>query len=126
LITASGHDAPIVLFDEDYYDRWPVATSISRIIESSPLEWSTRIGLFGKWGEGKTSVLNFLDQEQREAGNVVIKYSPWGISNENELWKNFGDALLKGLKENGLAVTYFETACHWLKVRGSSVVKLDC
>ena len=71
LINSTGHDSPIVRIEQDFYERWPVATSISRIIASSPIEWSTRIGLFGKWGDGKTSVLNFLEQQQRDVGNIV-------------------------------------------------------
>jgi KAP family P-loop domain len=123
LINASGHDAPIFQLEQDYYDRWPIAMSISKIIESSPIEWSTRIGLFGKWGEGKTSVLNFLEQQQRKSGNIVIKYSPWGVSNEQELWKDFGKALVQGLKENKLGITHFKTALHWIKRNGSVTQK---
>lgn len=123
MINASGHDAPIFQLEQDYYDRWPVAMSISKIIESSPIEWSTRIGLFGKWGEGKTSVLNFLELQQRKSGNVVIKYSPWGVSDEQELWKDFGKTLIQGLKENGLSITPFETARNWIKGNGSSAQK---
>ena len=118
LINSTGHDSPIVRIEQDFYERWPVATSISRIIASSPIEWSTRIGLFGKWGDGKTSVLNFLEQQQRDVGNIVIKYSPWGVSNESELWTDFGKALMKGLKANGLTITGFESVRHWFKVNG--------
>jgi KAP family P-loop domain len=123
LNNASGHDAPIFQLEQDYYDRWPVAKFISKIIESSPIEWSTRIGLFGKWGEGKTSALNFLEQQQLEAGNVVIKYSPWGVSNELELWKDFGKVLVQGLKENGLSISAFQSALHWVKSNGRTTQK---
>lgn len=99
---ATGHDAPVGDRADDFYDRWAIATAISRVIESSPPEWSTRIGLFGRWGDGKTSVLNFLEKQQRDVGNIVIKYSPWGASTEAQVWKNFGVELIKGLSANGI------------------------
>lgn len=120
---ASGHDAPIARLEQDFYDRWPVATSISSIIESSPIEWSTRIGLFGKWGEGKTSVLNFLERQQQDAGNIVIKYSPWGVASEAELWKDFGESLLNGLRENGISIPFWTVAWQWVKVNAAVVKK---
>ncbi|GAB3352213.1 KAP family P-loop NTPase fold protein [Lysobacter tyrosinilyticus] len=95
---ASGHDAPVFYKSDDQYNRWPVATAISRAIQSSPLAWSTRIGLYGQWGEGKTSVLNFLAKQQAEAGNVVIRYTSWGASSDDEVWRGFSKALRDGLR----------------------------
>lgn len=101
-VMATGHDAPVGDRADDFYNRWAVATAISRVIASSPLEWSTRIGLFGRWGDGKTSVLNFLEKQQRAVGNIVIKYSPWGATTEAQVWKDFGGSLIKGLSANGI------------------------
>ena len=47
-VASFGHDAPISAREADIYDRWPTATAISRVIEASSTEWSTRIGIFGK------------------------------------------------------------------------------
>ena len=98
----AGHDAPVLTRAQDDYDRWPIATAISSVIASSPHEWSTRIGLYGKWGDGKTTVLNFLATQQQAAGNVVIRYSPWGVSNEAQVWSDFGKQLRKELSANGI------------------------
>ena len=113
----SGHDAPVTLREQDSYGRWPVATAISRIIDAAPMEWSTRIGLFGRWGDGKTSVLNFLETQQKEQRNIVIRYNPWGVSNESSMWQGFCDALIKGLRENGIAISSLRRAEYWLRAR---------
>ena len=66
-------------------------------------------------------MLNFLEQQQREVGNVVIKYSPWGVSTEAELWKDFGKALMQGLKANNLKRGFFASIWHWVKVNTPAV-----
>lgn len=100
----TGHDAPVAERADDFYDRWPIATAISRVIAASPAPWSTRVGLFGRWGDGKTSVLNFLEQQQREAGHIVIRYNPWGAASEEEVWRGFGGRLIEGLDAHGIKV----------------------
>lgn len=98
----TGHDAPVADRADDLYDRWPIATAISRVIAASPAPWSTRVGLFGRWGEGKTSVLNLLEAQQREAGHIVIRYNPWGAASEEEVWRGFGSRLIEALDGHGL------------------------
>jgi hypothetical protein len=113
----TGHDAPVADRMDDCYDRWPVATAISRVIAASPAPWSTRIGLFGRWGDGKTSVLNFLEMQQRAAGNIVIRYSPWGAANEEEVWRGFGNKLIDGLDAHGIKVGLAARLQHQAKGR---------
>jgi hypothetical protein len=120
--TPNGHDAPVTDRSEDFYDRWPVARSISRIIETAPPEWSTRIGLFGPWGDGKTSVLNFLEKQQRESGNIVIRYAPWGASTPDEVWKDFGQVLIHGLEKHNVKLTGLERLTNWAKSKGSNKI----
>lgn len=96
-----GHDASIRRREEDDLDRWPVARSIHRTITSAPLGWSTRIGLYGPWGSGKTSVLNFLEQMVLEDGDIVVSFSAWQAVGESGVVAEFYDALLHRLKEMG-------------------------
>jgi hypothetical protein len=117
-----GHDAPVQEKEQDYYDRWTVARSISRIIEEAPLEWSTRIGLTGPWGEGKSSVLNFLEQQQRSAGSIVLRYAPWGAATPEEVWKEFGQVLLDGLKANRVKVSVVQRIKNRIKRIGTAKV----
>ena len=117
LESMSGHDAPLAQRDLDDYDRWPIATAVSNVIAASPTEWSTRIGIYGAWGDGKTSVLNFLELQQRRKGNIVIRYSPWGLSSADEIWADFGKQLIAGLKKNGVKVGIWTRVFVWIKAR---------
>lgn len=119
----TGHDAPVTERSEDFYDRWPIAKSISHIIATAPQQWSTRIGLFGPWGDGKTSVLNFVEQQQRDAGNIVIRYAPWGATTPDEVWKDFGKALIAGLKRHGVKLSPWAQTVHWVKTIGPTNIK---
>jgi hypothetical protein len=69
---AAGHDAPLSHVDGDFYDRWPVASAIADTIFSVPETWSTRGGVFGQWGEGKTSVLRLLQRDLIDRGAVTV------------------------------------------------------
>jgi len=116
---ASGHDAPVFYKSDDLYNRWPVAIAISRAIQSSPLDWSTRIGLYGQWGEGKTSVLNFLAKQQVEAGSLVIRYTPWGVSSDDEVWRGFSKALRQGLKQGRADIGFLAKGAYFLRRHAS-------
>lgn len=101
---AKGHDAPVEDRALDDYDRWPVASAISNVISASPAEWSTRVGLYGAWGDGKTTVLRFLARQQQEAGNIVVQYSPWGATTEEAVWTSFASTLRAGLRKAGITL----------------------
>jgi hypothetical protein len=103
---AVGHDQPIASVAEDFYDRWPVASAIARTIFSAPETWSTRVGVFGRWGEGKTSVLKLLEQELSEEGAIVIWYSAWGAENARDFWGEFARVLSEEFKREGIPLTW--------------------
>ena len=48
------------------------------------------IGIYGKWGEGKTTVLNFIDGELKRHNNIVsLIFNPWLFPSETELFIAF-------------------------------------
>src|ERR1039458_10235663 len=95
--TNSGYDAAQARREEDDLDRWRFATEIVEVVLATPPDWSARIGIFGKWGEGKSTVLRFAEQMLKEKGNVVFWFSPSAIQKWNDLWEDFGNRLLEAL-----------------------------
>ena len=73
-------DAPVTGTAEDRYGYDPIATSLARSILALGKTGSQVIGIEGKWGTGKTSLLNLLmlqlSTENREA-TYVLPVSPW-------------------------------------------------
>ena len=56
-------DAPVTKHEDDIFRRWPFAKRIANIISAQKDPSSIVIGIYGSWGEGKTHVLNFIEQE---------------------------------------------------------------
>lgn len=106
-----GHDAALTRRDDDLLDRWPVARLVYRMITATPLGWSTRIGLYGPWGSGKTSVLNFLQLIAEEAGDIVVRFPAWQATGEEGFIAQFYLQLTAVLERKGLS----EPLQPWLK-----------
>ena len=93
----SGYDSAQKLKKDDDLGRWRFASEIASVIRSTPAAWSARIGIFGKWGEGKSTVLHFLEEMLKPEGNIVFYFTPWAVQELDELWAEFGNALLGNL-----------------------------
>jgi hypothetical protein len=90
-----GYDAPA---ERDVLGRWSFARRIAEIIEQTPLTQSVRIGVYGTWGTGKTSVLNFVTQLVERSEHLVVKFSPWGLTSPQQMWTALARALVTSLE----------------------------
>ncbi len=95
---ASGYDAPVHRREDDLLDRYQLAREIFHIATKGPLEWSVRVGVYGEWGSGKTTVLDMVHGMAVEANHVAIRFNPWGFSDSRGLWHSFIETLQNGLK----------------------------
>ncbi|MFC2006010.1 P-loop NTPase fold protein [Chloroflexota bacterium] len=83
---------------EDELKRWPFAQRVAQTIASSKDPSSIVIGICGVWGEGKTSVLNFIDKELENSSTVVcVKFNPWRFTDEVHLLRYFFQTLADAL-----------------------------
>lgn len=64
-------DAPVQQVTQDRFKRWPFAKRIAETIAARKDPSSLVVGIYGAWGEGKTSVLNFIGQELKSHDSVV-------------------------------------------------------
>lgn len=108
-----GHDAPVSSREDDDLERWPIAQGIHRVIAATPKGWSTRIGLYGRWGTGKTSVLNFLEQMETSVNAIVVRFSAWSAVGEGEIVAQFYDELTDELKKKGFGAPFSASAKRW-------------
>src|SRR5690606_30532516 len=70
--------------ENDRFQRYEFAKRIASIVSIPSDDKSLTIGLYGKWGEGKTTVLNFIQQEL-DPEVVVVHFNPWFFSNQEQL-----------------------------------------
>lgn len=101
---SNGYELPIKSKDEDFFDRWRLASEIWSLISNAPADWSVRIGVYGKWGEGKTSVLYFLQELAKKDNHVVVWFNPWAIQDRDTLWASFAGTVISALADAGIKV----------------------
>lgn len=82
---------------DDCLERARFVERIFRIVDGTPVDAHIRIGIYGAWGDGKTSVLNFLVAHCRQAGHPVAFFNPWQFRTRDDAWKGFVASLDKGI-----------------------------
>jgi KAP family P-loop domain len=97
-------DQPISSRTEDRFNRWPFAQRIAETIASREDVSSLVIGIYGPWGDGKTSVLRLMEEAFAEYDSIVpVHFNPWLFPSESQLvasfFKTVADALGKKLKK---------------------------
>ncbi|MGA8597251.1 MAG: P-loop NTPase fold protein, partial [Bryobacteraceae bacterium] len=97
-----GYDAPPIGQAQDDLDRWRFASELMNVISGTPDGWSIRIGVFGKWGEGKTTVLRFVERFASKDGHLVVWFNPWASNSSNELWTEFALQLFNSMETAGI------------------------
>ncbi|MDN3577072.1 P-loop NTPase fold protein [Chitinimonas viridis] len=91
-------DEPISGADQDRFNRAPFASRIADTIARRPDPSSLVVGVFGPWGDGKTSVLKMMEEELRRHDHVVVlHFNPWHFQSEDQLIRGFFLALADGL-----------------------------
>lgn len=103
-------DKPIKDINEDLLDRGNFANHLAKAILRFDSKDNFVIGLYGKWGTGKTSIINMMIHEIKketlcwsyEEKPIVFKFEPWNFSDNENLITQFFRILRKqiDLKEN--------------------------
>ncbi len=95
-------DKPISEEKEDKFQRYNFSKRIAETIINRTSSDSIVIGLYGAWGEGKTSVLNFIKQELNPHHPSVIHFTfnPWRFTDEAALLTSFFNTLASELKKS--------------------------
>ena len=95
-----ARDRPIESRSEDKLNRAPFANALATELAATTTDFGFVMGLSGPWGNGKTSILNMV-QEALEAEHkmVVLRFNPWLFSGTEELVEHFFRELAAQLKE---------------------------
>ena len=77
--------------NDDDFQRYEFSARIAKTIVTRKSSDCIVYGIYGAWGEGKSTVLNFIEREIREQNPKVIlfKFNPWRFGDETSLLTNF-------------------------------------
>ncbi len=94
-------DKPVKDESEDRFQRYEFSKRVANSIINSESNDSIVYGIYGAWGEGKTSILNFIKNELAGSENIItIRFNPWRFTDEATLLVTFFNTLAKTIKEN--------------------------
>ncbi len=97
-------DLPIKKIKEDALNRKSFTESLAKIMIDYTVPEGFAIGIYGKWGSGKTSVINMvleqidllsIDQLQKP---IVLRFNPWLCSEPKQLVTQFFKQLSSAIK----------------------------
>jgi len=105
-------DRPITKSDQDRLHRTQFAKYLARCILDHRNTDSLVIGLLGRWGTGKTSLINLMLEELRFAASnmldaekpIILNFNPWSYSGQNQLIYSF----FRRLSSEMYQADYFE------------------
>lgn len=103
-------DEPILNQENDLLGRAEFAKKLAKSIVDSRTDDPICIGLFGRWGSGKTSIVNMMIEEIKtiKSGDeepVIIRFEPWNFSSTDQLMRQFFLQMLtefKAVKGSGM------------------------
>lgn len=120
--TQSGYltDAPIDDPDADQFRRRPFANRIADTITLRTDPTSLVVGLYGRWGEGKTTALHFIERRLGESDSVIcIRFNPWLYQGESQMLLSFFETLAAAIDRS--LKTRKQEMGKWLRTLGAAL-----
>ena len=102
-------DKPISAPTEDQLTRSGFAKLLAHALSNLESQDTFTVGLFGKWGCGKTSIVNMALSELEKAQQefppneqmIVVHFEPWNFSDTNQLLTQFFIRLSNEFRSKG-------------------------
>ncbi len=91
-------DEPIGHENQDRFERYNFAKRLANICTNKNSKAIT-VGIYGKWGEGKSSLVNLVSKSLPE-DIIQIKFNPWYFNNQEQLVKEFFKLFASTLERN--------------------------
>lgn len=96
----------IETLDQDLLQRAPFAKSLAESIISYRDKDSIVLGLYGKWGTGKSSTINMCidhietitDQLKEDEKPIIVRFNPWNFADQSQLLIQFFQQLSNSIQ----------------------------
>lgn len=91
-------DQPISNLGEDKLSRETFVKALASEIDKNRTKECNVIGLYGKWGAGKTSIIKLLDEQLKKKYFFTSYFNPWRYKSEDVLLKELFLKILEGAR----------------------------
>jgi len=92
-------DQPITAPDDDVLGYAPFSSHLASSLKNMIPSDGFTIAIYGRWGAGKSSLLNLVENYLKDDKNIVImRFNPWWFSGHGDLAINFFGELQATLK----------------------------
>lgn len=102
-MTFSLSDRPLQESESDFLNRNHFAEKIHDLFSTTE-DLSIRVGIFGEWGSGKTTIANWISSWLTKDGHITIWISPWSCKTLAETWKIIAIELANNTKVCGIRI----------------------
>lgn len=117
-------DTPVFDPALDKFNRFPFSQRIAEVITSRRDPNSIVIGIYGAWGEGKTTVFNFIEKVLENNSDIIcVRFNPWFFRDEEKLLLSFFKTLADAL--NRKLTTRTQDIGGWLAKCGEIIAPLS-
>lgn len=84
-------DSPLEQPEEDQLGYSEFASHLANTITSRVPTDGYTIGIYGDWGSGKSTILNFVESELKDPDDppIVVRFNPWWFSGRSDLIEKF-------------------------------------
>jgi hypothetical protein len=129
-------DNPVQSPENDEFNRWPFSKRLADTIAAFDARAGAPvIGIYGRWGYGKSTVLNFIrTQLQREHDSTVeiLEFNPWRFKDQDALTSAFFHGLASAIDETlggtalraGQILEYGSSLLSIIPIGGSAAAKV--
>ncbi len=96
----SLYDEPIQFLEQDLLGREKFIEDLQKGIKSLPFDDSFVFGLYGSWGEGKTSVINLLKNKFKDSKDYLfVNFDPWNFKDEEAILLAFYNQMEQSISQ---------------------------
>ena len=101
MVRDTALDNPAEQQEEDEFNRWPFSERLADTIAGfDASQGAPVLGLFGTWGSGKSTVLNFVRaalEKNHGAHVTVFLFNPWLFKDPDALLREFFAGLARSI-----------------------------
>jgi len=103
--------------EQDLLDRGKFIEDLQKEIENISFSDSFVFGLYGSWGEGKTSAVNLLKNKIEEKEHfLIVNYDPWNFKDEEAILTAFYNQIEKSFSQKFILPGFKKTFMKYQKL----------